>query len=327
MRTSTSWSPALLLTDLRGIDSHGVYRVPFYCRGFASGALNPSPKLRRVRGRGAMELIDADNGLGVVVGQHAMRRAVALAQSHGVGLVGVTNSNHAGMLAAHVLHASDSGMIGWFVSNAPALMAPWGGRDAMLSNSPFAWAIPCHPSPIVLDMACSSAARGRIRIAALRNEPIPAGWATDATGAPTTDAARAMEGLVLPMAGYKGYGIALVNEILGAVLPGAILSVDVSRQFLAADARELDAWGIGHVAMAIDPTAFLDPGVFADRVTALAERIRHSTPAPGVDAVLLPGDPELAEQRKRETGGIPISRNVLEQLAAFAGELNIPPLS
>lgn len=318
---------ALLLTDLRGIDSHGVYRVPFYCRGFASGALNPSPTLRRVRGRGAVELIDADNGLGVIVGQRAMRRAVALAQSHGIGLVGVTNSNHAGMLAAHVLRASDAGMIGWFVSNAPALMAPWGGSDAMLSNSPFAWAIPCRPTPIVLDMACSSVARGRIRIAALRNEPIPTGWATDVAGAPTTDAHRAMEGLVLPMAGYKGYGIALVNEILGAVLPGATLSVDVSRRFLAADARELDAWGIGHVAMAIDPTAFLDPDLFIDRVTTLADRIRQSAPAPGSDAVLLPGDPELIEQQKREADGIPIARNVLQQLTAFASEMKISPLS
>jgi LDH2 family malate/lactate/ureidoglycolate dehydrogenase len=316
----------LLLSDLRGIDSHGVYRVPFYCRGFASGALNPRPHLRRLRGRGATELLDGDNGLGVVVGQRAMQRAVELSRDFGVGMVGVANSNHAGMLAAHVLHASRAGMLGWFLSNAPALMAPWGGREAMLSNSPFAWAIPCRPDPIGLDMACSSIARGRIRIAALRDGEIPEGCATDANGLPTTNARRAMEGLVLPAGGYKGYGIALVNEILSAVLPAATLSVDVSRQFLAANAQEQDAWGIGHLAVAIDPSAFQDPDTFLDRVTGLAERIRGSRPALGVDVVLLPGDPELVQQRQRQADGIPIAANVLDQLSTYAREVGIEPI-
>jgi LDH2 family malate/lactate/ureidoglycolate dehydrogenase len=319
---------ALLLTDLRGIDSHGVFRLPYYCRGFASGSLNPSPKLRQVRSRGATELLDADNGLGVIVGQRAMLRAIDVARIQGVAMIGISNSNHAGMLAAHVLHAADAGMIGWFVSNAPALMAPWGGRDAMLSNSPFAWAIPCRPEPIVLDMACSSIARGRIRIAALRNEEIPDGCAIDANGLPTTNARAAMEGLVLPAGGYKGYGIAVVNEILSAVLPGATLSVDVSRRFLAADAREQDAWGIGHLAVAIDPSAFQEPGAFLDTVTHLAERIRLSRPAAdGSGPVMLPGDPERAEERKRTADGIPISRDVLEQLAELARELGVEPLT
>jgi L-2-hydroxycarboxylate dehydrogenase (NAD+) len=157
------FATALVETDLRGVDSHGVYRVPFYCRGLASGALNPVPVLSRVRGRGATEVIDADNGLGVIVGQLAMDRAIELARDAGVGIVAVRNSNHSGMLAAHVLRAAEAGMIGHFVSNAPALMAPWGGREALLSNSPFAWAIPTGRDPIVLDMATSAVARGRIR--------------------------------------------------------------------------------------------------------------------------------------------------------------------
>lgn len=317
----------LLRSDLRGIDSHGVYRVPFYCRGFVSGALNPRPVLERLRGRGATEVLNADNGLGVIVGQLAMRRSVEMARTFGIGMVGVTNSNHAGMLAAHVRHATDVGMIGWFVSNAPALMAPWGGREAILSNSPFAWAIPCRPQPIVLDMACSSIARGRIRIAALRGEDIPEGCAIDSDGLPTTNARQAMGGLVLPAGGYKGYGIALVNEILSAAIPGATLSMDVSRAFLAADATEQDAWGIGHVAVTIDPSAFQDPDVFLDRVTGLADRIRQSSPAPGFDAVLLPGDPEIAEQQRRESEGIPIASTVLDQLAAFADEFAIDPIA
>jgi LDH2 family malate/lactate/ureidoglycolate dehydrogenase len=273
-----------------------------------------------------MELLDADNGLGVIVGQRAMLRAVDLAREHGVGLVGVTKSNHAGMLASHVLHATAAGMIGSFVSNAPALMAPSGGREAMISNSPFAWAVPCRPDPIVLDMACSAVARGRIRLAASLDQPIPPDWATDADGVPTTDAHRAMQGLVLPMAGYKGYGLALVNELLAAALPGAQFSVDVSRRFLAEDATTLDAWGIGHVAIAIDVSVFHDPDAFADRVAGLAGRLRASRTAPGATRVLLPGDLELETQYDRTRDGIPMTPSRVEQLRAFAREAGIEPL-
>lgn len=320
------FTEGVVAADLRGIDSHGVFRVPFYARGFRLGELNPRPALRRIRGRGATELLDADNGLGIVVGQRAMLRAVELAREHGIGLVGVTNSNHAGMLASHVLHATDAGMIGSFTSNAPALMAPWGGRDAMLSNSPFAWAIPSRPEPIVLDMACSNVARGRIRVAASLDQPIPPDWATDADGVPTTDAHRAMEGLVLPMAGYKGYGIALVNELLAAALPGALFSVDVSRRFLAEDATTLDAWGIGHLAIAIDVSAFQDPDAFVDRVADLGRRLRTSTSAPSVARVLLPGDIELETRQARERDGIPMTAARIEQLHAFAAEAGIDPI-
>jgi LDH2 family malate/lactate/ureidoglycolate dehydrogenase len=317
----------VLLADMRGIDSHGVYRVPFYCRGLVNGDLNPEATLRRVRGRGATELVDADNGLGVIVGQLGMLRAIDMAREFGVGIVAIANSNHAGILAAPALLAADAAMVGYFVSNAPALMAPWGGREAMLSNSPFAWAIPARPDPVVLDMACSNVARGRIRLAAQRDERIPLDWAIDADGAPTDDPHRAMEGLVMPMAGYKGYGLALINEILAAVLPGAVLSVDVSRRFLVEGARSFDAWGIGHLAMAMDISAFQEPSDFMDRVDGLVERIRTSEVAPGHERIMVPGEPESRVQRKREVEGIPISVPVLAQLREFADEFRLEPLS
>lgn len=317
----------VLDADLRGIDSHGIFRVPLYGRGYLAGEINPRPRVQRVGGRGATELLDADRGLGVVIGQQAMLRAVELARVHGIGLVGVRESNHAGILATHVLHASAAGMIGSFTSNAPALMAPTGGRMPMLSNSPFAWAIPCDPHPIVLDMACSTVARGRIRLAAQRNEPIPREWATDADGVPTEDPHRAMEGLVLPMAGYKGYGIAFINEILAAVLPGALLSMDVSRAFLAEGATSLDAWHIGHLAIAIDIAAFGDPGIFIARVKELVERVRATPRAPGVERILVPGERERETRSERERDGIPISASVLDLLGAFAREVRITPLT
>jgi LDH2 family malate/lactate/ureidoglycolate dehydrogenase len=317
---------ALLETELRGVDSHGVYRVPFYCRGLASGALNPDPVVTRIRGRGATEVIDADNGLGVIVGQVAMDRAVTLARDFGVGIVAVRNSNHSGMLAAHVLRAAEAGMIGHFLSNAPALMAPWGGREALLSNSPFAWAIPTGRDPIVLDMATSAVARGRIRLAAQRKERIPIGWAIDAHGMAAEDPHDAMAGVVLPMAGYKGYGLAFVNEILAAILPGATMSMDVSKAFLEEGATALDAWHIGHLAVALDVAAFEAPDVFTARVRHLVDEIRASAPASGTERIMVPGEPEAATRSVRLEHGIPISGPVLEVLRTFADEIGIEPL-
>jgi LDH2 family malate/lactate/ureidoglycolate dehydrogenase len=315
----------LLETDLRGIDSHGVFRIPFYCRGLASHKLNPTPVLSRVRGRGATELIDADNGLGVIVGQLAMDRAVEMARQFGIGMVAVRNSNHSGMLAAHVLRATNAGMIGYFVSNSPALMAPWGGREALLSNSPFAWGIPSKGDPIILDMACSIVARGRIRLAAQRNERIPLSWAIDAHGMPAEDPHEAMEGVVLPMAGYKGYGIAFVNEIMSAILPGATLSMDVSRAFLREDATSLDSWQIGHVAVAVDVSAFHEVDDFQATVAHLTNEMRTSALASGYQRIMVPGEPEAITRRARAASGIPISPSVLEVLRAFSHEFEIEP--
>lgn len=316
---------ALLETDLRGIDSHGVFRVPFYCRGLASRALNPAPRVERIRGRGATEVVDADNGLGVIVGQVAMDRAVAMARDFGIGIVAVRNSNHSGMLAAHVMRAAAAGMVGYFVSNSPALMAPWGGREAMLSNSPFAWAIPATDYPIILDMACSAVARGRIRLAAQRNERIPLGWAIDAHGMPAEDPHEAMKGVVLPMAGYKGYGIAFINEVLAAVLPGATLSMDVSKAFLREGATALDSWGIGHLAVAIDVSAFEDPERFAVRVDHFVSAVRGSGLAPGYDRIMVPGEPEVLTRRHRLEHGVPLSGAVLQVLRSFSRDVGIAP--
>jgi LDH2 family malate/lactate/ureidoglycolate dehydrogenase len=317
----------LLEADLRGIDSHGVYRLPFYCRGFVAGDLNATPQPRKVRGRGATEVIGADNGLGVIIGQVGMIRAIEMAREFGIGVVAIRDSNHAGMLASHVLHASNAGMIGYFLSNAPALMAPWGGREAMLSNSPFAWAIPSDDEPIVLDMACSNVARGRIRLAAQKDERIPTDWAIDPEGMPTDDPHEAMKGLVMPMAGYKGYAIAFVNEILSAVLPQATLSVDVSRAFLREGATAVDAWGIGHLAIALDISAFQDPGDFTSAVTQLVDRMRASSVGAGHERIMVPGEPEAIQRRARIAGGIPISNAVMRDLEAFAFDLEIPPLT
>lgn len=309
----------LVNAEMRGVSSHGVGRLPAYIRGFAAGHLNPRPTLAIVRERAAAVTVDGDNGLGLVVGQRAMDIAVARAKACGVGVVAVRNSNHSGMLAEHVLRAAEQNAVGYFTSNGPALMALWGGRTPVVSNNPFAYAVPRSSGPsIVLDMACSAAARGRIRLAAGRGEPIPTGWALDANGAPTTDPHSAMAGTVLPFGQHKGSGLAVINELLAAALPGATLSFAVSRAFLEEGATTLDSWAIGHLAMALDVAAFDDPEAYGRRVEQFVERARSSG-----DDVLLPG--ELEHRRREEclTGGIPLAVTTRRELRRLADEIGV----
>lgn len=314
----------ILEADLRGHWSHGVVRVPPYVRALAAGVVNPTPRVEAVREFGATALLDGDNGHGVVIGQIAVDRATELARRYGVGVVAVRNSNHTGMLATHVLRAARHDMIGYFTSNGPAIMAPYGGREPRLGNAPFAYAIPRRTGdPIVLDMASSQVARGKVRMHADRGEPIPEGWAIDERGLPTTDAAAGMRGSMVPMAGYKGYGIALVTEILASVLPGATLSVEMPRAFLEAGSTMLDSWGSGHLAVAVNVAAFADPEEFKAEVDRLVTYMKETPAAEGSDSILVPGEPEWNTRRDRIRNGIPLNATVASQLDAFAREIGI----
>jgi LDH2 family malate/lactate/ureidoglycolate dehydrogenase len=320
------FADGLVEADLRGVASHGIARLPAYTRAFIGGVVAPAPEVSLIEQRGAISLLDGGNGIGVVVGQLAMRRAVEQARGHGIGAVAVRNSNHAGMLASHVLQASDAGMIGYFTSNGPAIMPPWGGRTPMLGNGPFAFAIPTDSEhPVVLDMACSAVARGKIRLAAAGGQEIPLGWALDVDGAPTSDAKAAMAGVVLPMAGYKGYALAFVNEILSAALPGAALASEMPRGFLEEGSTVLDRWSCGHFMIAIDVDCF---GAGAT-VRALAGRIvdlMHAAPRSGDDEILVPGEPERRERERRARDGVPLAQTTVALLDGLAQELGITPL-
>ena len=317
----------LVESDLRGITSHGITRIPPYVRALAEGVVNPRPEVKVLREFGATAVLDGDNGHGVVIGQLAMDRAVEIALELGVGVVAVRNSNHTGMLAVHVLRAASRDMIGYFTSNGPAIMAPFGGREARMGNSPFAYAIPTYSGePIVLDLACSVVARGKIRMYADHGEPIPDGWALDAQGFPTRDAEAAMDGAVLPMAGYKGYGIAFVTEVLGAVLPGARLSIEMPQAFLQAGSTTLDSWGAGHLAVALNIESFGDTADFKREVDRLANAMKETPLADGVESILVPGEPEATTRAERLEHGIPLTPTLATRLDAFAEEIGIEPI-
>lgn len=310
--------------DLRGVETHGISRIPPYVRAYLGKIVNPAPVVRVINDKGAALHVDGDNGLGMVVGQIAMDHASERAREFGVGVVSVRNSNHSGMLALHVLRAVDKNMVGFFASGGVAIMAPTGGADPVLGNGPFAWGIPrADRFPIVVDMAASTAARGKIRTLASEGRPIPEGWAVDAAGRPTVDAKAAMEGVVLPMAGHKGYGIALAVEIISSVLAGANLAVDAPREFLRDGATVLDAWRIGHFAMALDLDAFAGASAFAEILEHLATSLTESRRAQGVARILLPGQLEWERRTERIAHGIPISPPVMASLNGFADEVGI----
>lgn len=314
--------------DLRGVGTHGVARIPAYVRAFLQGIVNPAPNLEVIHRSPAAMLVDADNGLGMVTGQLAMDLAIELASSVGVGVVSVRNSNHSGMLAVHVLRAAKARMIGFFTSNGAAIMAPWGGAGPTLSNGPFAWALPRGDGkpPIVVDMASSAAARGKIRQSAITGGQIPAGWALDADGRPTTDARTAMEGVVLPMAGHKGYGIGFVNEALSAVLSGAALAVDTPRGFLADGSTVLDSWRIGHLAIALDPKIFVGADAFAFGLERLVSSVLSTRLAADSSEILLPGEPEWRHREESMRNGVRLPAGTVRALDEFALEIGVARL-
>lgn len=318
---------ALVEADLRGVASHGCARLPAYARALSAGIVNAAPELSRIRGGRAVEVLDGDNGLGLVLGQRAMSRAVELARDAGIGAVAVRNGNHTGMLAVHLEPATNAGMIGFFTSNAPAIMAPFGGRDPLLSNGPLAYGIPTRGDPLVLDMASSATNRGRIRLYAQTGQQLPPGWALDDAGLPTTDPAAALRGVVLPMGGHKGYGLAVVNEVLAGVLPGALLAVDMPRDFLNEGSRVLDSWRSGHLAIAIDIATFADPEDFLDQVDALVTHLRCARPAPGSNGVLLPGDLERKSRATQLRDGIELGTHVVAALNEIAVEMSVSPVA
>ena len=314
----------LVQADLRGVSTHGVNILARNARGLKIRAINPRPTVRVVEQRGATAVVDGDRGLGQVVGARSMEVAIARAREYGVGAVVARNSNHFGAAAYFAMMALEHDMIGFAATNAPAIMAPWGGVTPTLGNNPFAWAIPAgRETPLVLDMATSQAARMKIRAAAARGEKIPLGWAADAKGRPTDDPNEALRGLLLPVGGVKGYGLALVMEVLAGVLSGALVAKNIPRSTLHGGAVIEESWQVGHVFLALDVAHFMAPEVFVARMEDLVAQVRSSELAEGVDRVYLPGEIEALRRRENQQLGVPLHRSVVQTLNDLAAELGL----
>lgn len=305
-------SANLVEADLRGVESHGVVRLPIYVQRLAAGAINPRPQIRVVRETATTLVVDGDNGLGQVVGMEAMRLAIEKAKQGLCVFASVRNSNHYGAAAYYAEMAVPHGMIGFsYTIGGINHMVPWGGSEAMLGNNPFAVAIPAGAEgPVVLDMACSVAARGKIIVAAKEGRPIPADWAVGADGRPTTDAVRALEGFVQPVGGPKGYALTLVIGLLSTMLSGAGFGPEVTHMYDDLERPQ----NIGHLMGVVPVDLFEDLATYGDRMDKAVRDIRGVRPAPGVERVFLPGERERIALAHRRAHGIPVGLGVLAEL-------------
>lgn len=303
-------------SDAYGGDAHGIFRLQQYVSQIENGAINARPNIRVINDRPGTALLDGDKGLGHLVMKRAAELAIEKAQQTGVGWVGTQHSNHAGPAHLYARMPMEHDMIGLYfcVGNAN-LLPPWGGTEVLLSTNPIAIAVPGlrHPA-IVLDMATTNTALGKIRLKAQRNEPIPEGWMIDRQGQPLTDPKRASEGFLVPVGGPKGYGLALMFGLLAGTLNGAAFGRDVVNY--TKDAKTPS--NTGQAIVALDIAGFSDVQIFKQRVDNVWDMMKSSPTLPGFDEVRLPGERSGKLCEERVTQGVPIGpelRKVLDELA------------
>lgn len=314
---ATTVAGALVESDLRGVHSHGLQNLPRYARALADGVIPARPARRFDQRAASVGVLDAAHGLGHPAAAEAMRASVEMARATGVGIVNVVRSNHFGAAFNYPLIAVASNMIGFITTNTPAIMPAWGGRSAAVGNNPLSWGIPTRDDPpVVLDMACSSAARGKLTTAARAGERIPLDWAFDADGKPTDDPARALDGWLQPVGGPKGYGLAVINEILSAALGPSLLLLEVPRGIQKTGYVEA-SWDIGHFVMAIDPDPLIGIDAFKDRVEHVRRSLHTGDLASGSDGIRLPGEPEHQLREERMRSGVPLLPATVESLRAL----------
>jgi LDH2 family malate/lactate/ureidoglycolate dehydrogenase len=307
--------------DVNGSDGHGIFRLPQYVKRIRSGGINVTPDIKLICETPATALVDGDNAMGHLVMSHAASVAIEKARTAGVAWVGARNSNHAGPAALYAKMPLAHDMIGLYmaVGNANHL-PPWGGIDMLLSTNPIAVAVPAnrHP-PIVLDMATTVAAYGKVKTAAQRGETMPEGWMIDRQGNPLTDPTRADEGFLLPIGGAKGYGLALIFGLLAGTLNGAAFGKDV----IDFNADSVTPTNTGQLIVAISIAAFADVPAFKCQVDAVIDQMHGSARLPGVNAIRLPGERSRAIHKEREAQGVPVHAGLESALQTLGSELGV----
>ncbi|MDP4023829.1 Ldh family oxidoreductase [Methylobacterium sp. NEAU 140] len=310
----------LVQADLWGHQSHGVMRLSWYVARLRSGVCAAVAEPETVVDAGAVAVIDGRDAMGQVLTARAMDEAVTRARAHGIGAVALRNSGHFGTAMYYTRMAARAGCVGFLSTNASPSMAPWGGREKVVGNNPWSWAAPAgRHAPMVLDIANTGVARGKIYLARQKGLPIPEGWALDAAGAPTTDPAAAIEGIVLPMAGHKGYAIAVMMDMLSGVLAGSASGTGVAGPYQA-ERRS----GAGQFLLALDIARFQPPEDFAARMEALITELKGVPLAQGFDEVFYPGEIEARAEARHRAEGLVLPEDTLADLGRLAEETGVP---
>lgn len=318
--------------DLRGIDSHGVARLRTYVDMFKIGRINPRPNVRIVREKKSVATVDGDSGLGLVVGPKANAIAMEKAAQYGSGWVSVCNTNHYGIASYYSLKALERDMIGWSMTNSSKIVVPLWGAERRLGTNPIAIAFPGFKNPpIVIDLATSVVAFGKVEIAKRQGKQIPEGWIIDQQGNNSTLPEDVYAGGLLPlggtreMGGHKGYCLSSMVDILCCVLSGANWGPFAPPFAIFEEApKESVGKGIGHFFGAMEIDGFEDVDVFKKRIDHWIDVFRNTKPVPGREAVLIPGDPEHEAERIRKKEGIPVIQAVVDDLKQIAKETGIP---
>jgi len=304
----------LVEADLRGVHSHGVIRVPTYVNGIRKGTINPHPKIEVVEDHGGQLVVDGDFGLGQLTAYRANELAIERSKEHGMAGVALRRSTHCGAMAYYAIRAREQGLIGLAITNAGMNMTPVGGTKKIIGNNPFAMAVPTNREwPMVLDMATSVVAGGKLDVARSKGESIPLGWARDAEGNPTTDPVAARAGSLEPVGDHKGVGMAIMLDVLAGVLSGGrfggMLGVDPGRG------------GMAQFFMTIDVTRFMSLDQFKARMDELIDQVHECPRAQGVDRIYVAGEIEYDLQSQRLAKGIPLEDSVAFELERVASEL------
>lgn len=309
----------LVQTNLWGVDSHGVIRVPEYLERFRNGAMNPRPDIRTLQSGPGFDVLDGDNAAGYLAAEAAMKRALELSASATIAAAGVIGSNHCGATALYARMAAEQGLIGIAMTNvAPNMVMPGAGRP-ITGNNPLAVAIPTFAEfPFVLDISLSAVAGGKLLVAAREGESIPLGWATDRNGHPTTDPQVGFDGYLLPMGGHKGFGLSLAIDILCGLITGGSFQDQVRSMYR----YPTDPSRTAHLMLVIDAAALIGRAELERRMGEFVSYLKSTPVTEGGEEVLLPGEIEYRNEQQRGGHGIPLPLAVYEQLARIGQQTN-----
>ena len=309
-------SKCLVAADLRGVDTHGINRIPSYMARIRQGVLDAKaqPELKEITP--VIAQVDGKNAFGFVSAKLGMAKAIEMANIFGIGMVSIKHSNHFGMSAWVVQQALDAGMMSLVFTNSSPALPVWGGRSKLMGVSPIACGAPGNEHPFILDMAPSVAARGKIYKAKRRGEKIPTDWALDAEGRQTDDPAAALEGVMLPMGGPKGSALSVMMDVFSGVLSGSAFAGHVTNPYDPSKPAD-----VGHFLIAIKPDLFLSAEEFRERMEYLYQRVVESDKMAGVDRIYFPGEIEQLTQKERDEKGIPYVQAEIDALNEEAGKV------
>ncbi len=309
----------LVDADLRGVLTHGCRFIPMYHKWIKRGIVNPRPKIQEITQSESTMASDADGALGHIGVAHAMSSVIKRAKGIGVAAATVRNSRHCGAMAYYAQMAADAGCIGYAATNGGVGMAPFGGYRPAVGLNPMAWAIPTNrPWALNVDISSSVVAQSKVGLAAEKGEKLPLGWAVDADGNPTDDPARALKGAMLPLGGHKGFGLALVIDVLAGVLGGGRFGGNQGVERFAQQEGQFSQF-----VLAISINNFMPLVEFKERMDQLIERLKSAPLAPGSKGIFIPGEIEYNVRQKHQAEGIPYPAVVIDEIENIATELGV----